>query len=157
MRDKPFYDGAVPSGNSVAALNLFRLGRMTGDHRLEERGERILKVFSGRIVEYPSAFTQWLNALDFAIGPGREVVLVGNARAVDFKGMLEAVHRTFAPRRVLVGCVQGAEGRRVADLCPYVESMTTGEGGGARIYVCENYACRNPIDDLDELRRVLGC
>ena len=155
VRDKPIYDGAIPSGNSVATLNLLRLGRMTGDTRLEELGERILKTFAGLVADHPSAFTQFLNALDFALGPGQEVVLVGDAEASDFKGMLETLHRTFAPRRVLVGLPDGPGSHRIIELCPYVGSLNPSDGK-ARVYLCENHACRRPVEDIESLRRVLG-
>ncbi len=71
LRDKDSYDGAIPSANSVAALNLFRLARITGNAELEARGNRLIEMFSGPVNNYPSAYTQFLNALDFALGPAR--------------------------------------------------------------------------------------
>jgi hypothetical protein len=155
VRDKPIHDGAIPSGNSVAALNLLRLGRMTGDSRLEELGEQILRTFSGSVAEVPSAYTQFLNALDFALGPGQEVVLVGDAEATEFRRMLEAVHGTFAPRRVVVGRPDGQGSHRIVELCPYLKSLAPAEGR-ARVYLCENHACQRPIEDIESLLRILG-
>lgn len=155
VRDKPIHDGAIPSGNSVAALNLLRLGRMTGDTRLEELGEQILRTFYASVAEAPSAYTQFLNALDFALGPGQEVVVAGDAEATDFRRMLEVVHTTFAPRRVVVGRVNGPGSHRIVELCPYLKSLPPAEGG-ARVYFCENHACQRPIEDLESLERVLG-
>ncbi len=155
VRDKPVYDGAIPSGNSVAALNLLRLGRITGDTALEQRGEMILDHFSGLVSDYPSAYTQFLNAVDFAVGPGQEVVLVGDPGSSDFKGMLDAVHRRFGPRRVVVG--RGGDGgkQRILELCPYLEPLVAVDGK-ATAYVCENYACRSPVNDPESLRQSLG-
>lgn len=70
-RSKEIYDGATPSSNSVAALNLIRLGGITGDASLQKMAEQLAAAFSKRIKAYPSAYTQFLTALDFMIGPGR--------------------------------------------------------------------------------------
>ncbi len=155
VRDKPIYDGAIPSGNSVAALNLLRLGRMMGDPSLEQRGEMILDHFSSLVSDYPSAYTQFLNAVDFAVGPGQEVVIVGDPTAPDHRGMLEAVHRKFGPRRVVVGAPVDEGKPRVVRLCPYVESMGAVDGK-TTVYLCENYACRKPVNDLESLRQALA-
>ncbi|HLG43288.1 MAG TPA: thioredoxin domain-containing protein, partial [Planctomycetota bacterium] len=73
MRKKEIYDGAVPSGNSVAALNLLRLGRIAADAELERRAEAVFKAFSGDLTRAPSGHAQALIALDFAAGPAREI------------------------------------------------------------------------------------
>jgi uncharacterized protein YyaL (SSP411 family) len=78
-RSKEIYDGAVPSSNSVAALNLVRLEHMTGDGDLKSKAEQVTRAFAKRIRAYPSAYTQLLAALDFMIGPSREMVVVGDA------------------------------------------------------------------------------
>lgn len=77
IRSKEIYDGAIPSGNSVALMNLMRLARMTGDTALEERAEQIIKTFSAQIMSHPMGFTQFLAACDFIIGPSQEIVVVG--------------------------------------------------------------------------------
>ena len=68
-RSKELYDGALPSGNSVAALNLLRLGRMTGNVALEQKAEELTQIFSRQITDQPMAYTQVLVALDFMVGP----------------------------------------------------------------------------------------
>jgi uncharacterized protein YyaL (SSP411 family) len=73
-QSKEIYDGAIPSSNSVAFLNLIRLGRITGEANLEKNAEQLAGAFASRIKAYPSAYTQFLVALDFIIGPSREIV-----------------------------------------------------------------------------------
>lgn len=154
VRDKPIYDGAIPSGNSVAALNLLRLGRMTGDPLLEQRGEKILAHFSSLVADYPSAYTQFLNAVDFALGPGQEVVLVGDRESPQFEQMRQALHMRFSPQRVLMARGSETDGGRLAELCPYVKPLSSLEGR-ATAYVCENYACRQPVNDPGALEQML--
>lgn len=102
VRDREIYDGAVPSSNSVAALNLLRLARMTGNVDFEEKADALMKSFSSLVADYPMAYTQFLNAVDFSLGPTSEVVIVGDDRDVETRAMVEALQRPFHPRRVLL-------------------------------------------------------
>jgi uncharacterized protein len=76
VRKKEIYDGAVPSGNSVAMLNLLRLARMTANHGLEEKAALIGRTFSQEVIGSPAAYTQLMVAVDFGLGPTHELVIV---------------------------------------------------------------------------------
>jgi uncharacterized protein len=151
VRDKEIYDGATPSGNSVAAHNLLRLGRMTGDTTLEEKAEQLLRSFSGLVGDYPMAYTQFLNALDFALGPAQEVVIAGDRGHAATQAMIDILHRRFVPNRVLMVKPGGGEGARLSALCRFTELLQP-LGGKPVAYVCENYACKKPITDIEELK-----
>ena len=151
VRDKEIYDGATPSGNSVAALNLLRLGRMTGDTTLEEKAEQLLRSFSGLVGDYPMAYTQFLNALDFALGPAQEVVIAGDRGHAATQAMIDILHRRFVPNRVLMLKPGGMEGARLSALCGFTGALEP-IGGQPAAYVCENYACKRPITDIEELK-----
>ena len=69
IRQKPVYDGAVPSGNSVMAWNLLRLARLTSRPEYEDKAARTHQAFAPEVAKAPLAYTQMLTALDFAIGP----------------------------------------------------------------------------------------
>ena len=77
-RQKEIYDGAIPSGNSVAMLNLLRIARITANSSFEEKADKINKAFSNQVRKYPAGFTQFLIALDFAVGPSYEIILAGD-------------------------------------------------------------------------------
>ncbi|HBK86585.1 MAG TPA: thioredoxin domain-containing protein [Firmicutes bacterium] len=72
MRPKEIYDGAIPSGNSVAMLNSLRLARLTGQSKLEEYAMGIWRAFASQIAQQPAAYSFALSALDFALGPAQE-------------------------------------------------------------------------------------
>jgi len=153
VRDKDIYDGAVPSGNSVAALNLIRLARMTGDPRREEEADETLETFSGMVSDYPMAYTQYLNALDFAMGPAKEIVVVGTEKNPSLgEEMIRAIQRTFLPNRVLLR--RKGEDQELSSLAPYTAALKPVEDGPT-VYVCEKYACRSPVNDLEALRSAL--
>lgn len=77
IRPKEIYDGAIPSGNSVAAYNMLKLSRITGDQSLEEHARRIFNAFAGEVMLHPSAHSFLLTALQFAPGASREIVIAG--------------------------------------------------------------------------------
>jgi uncharacterized protein len=151
IREKEIYDGATPSGNSVAALNLLRIGRITGEAAYEERAQRLFKAFGEAVASQPTAYTQLMNALDFATGPTKELVVAGDPQAEDAKKMLHHIQRAFMPRRVLLFRPEDAEAAgRLAKLAPYTAEMSAA-GGKAVAYLCQDYACQRPVHDVDQL------
>jgi len=153
VRQKAYYDGALPSGNAVAMLNGLRLGRLTGDAALEREAERI-GASSAEIAAQPAAHTFFLAAADFAAGPVREVVIAGEREAEDTRAMRDAVGRAFAPRAVVALRAPGTGPAPIADLVPFAEAQTAVDGR-ATAYVCEDYACRAPTTDLGTLIEAL--
>ena len=154
VRDKEIYDGAVPSSNSVAALNLVRLARLTGNTEWEEMADRLLKTFSGLVGDFPSAYTQFLNAVDFAMGPSQEVVVAGSLEHETTRTMVEVLHRRFSPNRVLMLMPDGEEGERLAALCGHLRAFRAMDHGPTA-FVCENFTCKEPVKDVDGLRASL--
>jgi uncharacterized protein YyaL (SSP411 family) len=155
VRQKEIYDGAIPSGNSVAMLNLLRLGRMLGDAELEERAAGILRAFSTEVGRMPSAFTQFVTALDFALGPSHEVVIVGDPDAKDTRLMLEALRKRLLPNKVLLFKPSTEERPDIAGRAPFLEEHHA-KGGKATAYVCEHHFCHNPTTDVDKMLEELG-
>jgi len=153
-RPKESYDGAIPSGNSVAALNLLRLARMTGNMDLEEKAGQLLGVFSASITEHPMAHTHLLQGLDFMLGPTQEVVIVGAPHTELTQAMITLLHRAFLPRKVLLLHPGGEAGDLLSTLSPFVEKMKP-IGGKATVYLCEKHACQTPLTDLASLKAAL--
>jgi hypothetical protein len=145
-RNKELQDGAVPSGNSVAILNLLRIARMTGDVSLEETAARALRAAERRAARAPSAFTHLLGAVDFAIGPAREVVVVGAAGGSDTREMLAAVVRPFRPNKAVLRREPGPAGAEIVQLAPFTEPLVA-LGGKATAYVCRGFTCAVPTTD----------
>jgi uncharacterized protein YyaL (SSP411 family) len=154
-RSKEVYDGALPSGNSVAALNFLRLSRMTGNIKLEQRAEQLIRAFSKQVADQPMAYTQLLIALDFMIGPSQEIVVAGDPSLANTQAMIHAVQRSFLPNKVLLLRLQGVKGKQLASLFPFVEAMSS-INNQPTVYVCENYACKTPIKDVDTLKTMLN-
>ena len=154
VRQKEVYDGAIPSGNSVAALALLRIGGLTADPDREARGRRTIDAFSGDVSQAPSAFTQMLIALDYAIGPAVEIVLAGEPDAKETKEMVRAIHDRFLPNKVVALRPEGLAGDRIAGLAPFLADHRA-VGGKTTAYVCRNHACSLPTGDPAEMLRLI--
>jgi hypothetical protein len=154
VRTKEIYDGAVPSGNSVAAFVLTRLGRITGDPRYEERARTIGCVFGDEIERAPSAFTFYMAALEASVGPSREIVVVGDPSSPDTREMIQAIHAAFAPEVTLLFKSTRESDSRVAEVAAFTAAHTALEGR-ATAYVCESHACRRPTTDVNEVLEAL--
>ncbi|ABK18225.1 thioredoxin domain-containing protein [Syntrophobacter fumaroxidans] len=155
VREREIYDGAVPSSNSAAALNLLRLGRMVGAVRFEEKADRLLRRFSETVRDYPSAYTQFLHAVDFAAGPTREVVIAGSPDNATTAEMMKIVGSGFVPNTVVLLRGTPESGARLAELAPYTAGLVA-PGGNPAVYICEKFACTSPITEIEELRETFG-
>ena len=154
VRKKEFSDAAVPSGNSVAALDLLRLARLTGRSDLESVAAGVFRAVGGGVRRYPSAFTFLLAALDFALGPTREVVVAGAPDHPETQGLLRVLRSRFLPGKVVL-LRPSSGGTAVLDrLAPYTQHHHPVDGRAAA-YVCVEQACRAPITDPQELAEAL--
>jgi len=155
VRKKEIYDGAIPSGNSVAMLNLFRIGRITTNSHLEEKAAKIGHAFSGSVKQLPSAHTQLMVALDFGIGPCYEVVIAGNANAEDTKAMVRALRTRFLPNKVVLLNASEQKSPEIAQLAAFTRNQPS-IGGKATAYVCLNYNCKLPTTDINKMLELLN-
>ncbi len=154
LREKVIYDGALPSSNSVAAMNLLRLGRMTGNPEFEKRADSLMTLFSGQVAALPAAHTQFMQALDFALGPTREILIVGDSSSPGTRQMIETAHRLYSPNRVLMLKEGGKHEEDLSKIAPFTGPITSGENGPS-VYVCENFSCRSPVRSASELASIL--
>jgi hypothetical protein len=154
-RPKEVYDGALPSGNSVAAMNLLRLARLTGDQGLEDMAIRQLKAFASIVKQYPAAHTYFMMAAMFALYPTREIVFAGSKENQDVMDMIKAFNSMFTPHTVSLLHSDDEEGRQLEQMVPYIRDQKPVDGR-ATAYVCENFACKAPIVDKDELLKALN-
>lgn len=153
-RNKEIYDGAMPSGNAVAALNVLKLGRMTYDAGLSQLAERQIEAFAGAIDHHPVGHSMFLIALDFAYGPPGEIVLAGDPGHETMRRMIETVHGSFRPGTPLLLIPNGEAGEELRALLPLVADKRA-IGGRPTAYVCENFACQSPTTEIEELEELL--
>ncbi|MGD8499506.1 MAG: thioredoxin domain-containing protein [Phycisphaerales bacterium] len=151
---KPSSDGAIPSGNSVAALALLKLGRLTMSQHFTQQGSRILEAFSAQLAASPAYSSTMLTALNFSLGPTSEIIIAGNTDAADTKQMLKLARSKFLPNAVVLLYDQDEADATVYEIVPFMKNQTA-IGGKATAYVCENYACKRPVNSIGELEGLL--
>ena len=152
-RSKSGFDGAIPSGNAVAATYLFELAQLTGAPELEELAVDTLHAFHAQMERAPSGFAQMIQAVDFYLAPRREVVVVARREAAATRHALESLWRLFVPN-VVIGLLDPArpEDSRRLSAFPMFEGKTSGPDlDWPRFYLCESYACQAPTDSLDDV------
>ena len=145
-RRKDLEDAPIPSGGSSAALGLLRLAALTGDQRYAAAAEGHLLLLHELAPRHPTAFGQLLQALDFHLNPVHEVALVGD----DVAALRRVVHARPRPRLVLAG----GPGEGPSEV-PLLEGRSPVDDR-ATAYVCEGFACRQPVTDPAALEQQLG-
>jgi uncharacterized protein YyaL (SSP411 family) len=155
LRQRQFYDGAIPSGNSITALNYLRLAGLTDNRVFEETALAIIHACSADLHQLPVAYTQMMAAVNFALGPTTEVVIVGQPEAADTTALLKPLRAFFAPNMVVLLRPSGEQGSEVIKLAPFSKAMQTVDGK-ATAYVCRNRSCLAPVTDAGELMKLLS-
>ncbi|MBW1913925.1 MAG: thioredoxin domain-containing protein [Deltaproteobacteria bacterium] len=142
-REKPYNDGAIPSGNSIAALNLMRLSEFTLDQRYMKKAEKLLVAFSNDLRSNPMALSEMMLAVDFYLDKVKEIIIVTPGLKKDgAEVFLEEIRKHFLPNHVLA-VVSEQEVEAVAKIIPIVKGRTTINSATAA-YICEQGTCKLP-------------
>jgi len=153
-RVKKSYDGAVPSANSVAMMNLIRLARMTGGQALEETAGTVGRTLSFEVEKFPSSHAFLLMAVMFQVWGSSEVVISGDPETEDARAMMEALRRTYAPNKVVLSRPAGPDEPEIVQIAEFTQNQLP-LNGRATAYICENRVCRRPVTDVGEMIRLL--
>ena len=154
-RNTDSQDNATPSGNAMAATALLKLGRLCARSDFEELAEATLRMISGQLERAPMSGGQSLIALDFLLGPTREIVLVDGRDPGEGDRMLHAVCDTFVPNKVLIRSHSGDEPENRE---PVAALLAGRECVDERliVWVCERGSCRLPVTSVGDLPAELG-
>ncbi|MCF7973393.1 MAG: thioredoxin domain-containing protein [Phycisphaerae bacterium] len=153
-RHKPDYDGAVPSGNSVAAMSLVRLGHMTGNTRLTEKADSLIKYLGGHMKESLVGLTTGACAVAFWLWPSTEIVLVGDSDDPDLLAMQQRLHQAYLPNTVTLCRTLAGQGQTIEALIPMAKAMVE-INGAATAYVCEDFVCKKPVNSVKEFTSII--
>jgi uncharacterized protein YyaL (SSP411 family) len=156
VRKKEIYDGATPSCNSVAFENLVRLAHLTGDASIEQRASELSHCFSAAVHQSPSGHAWFLCALDSAIGPVHDLVIVGKRHADDTQAMIKVVRDHYLPWVMIVWRPPGDDDLQISCLAPFTRNLNA-IGGNATAYICTGNTCRMPITDPNRMLELLSC
>lgn len=154
IRPKELQDNATPSGNALASLALLQLAAYTGNDRWRETAESMLAAIQDIAARYPTAFSYWLCAIDFAINPASEVAILGPLDHLSTRQLVQTLWKQYRPRMVAA----------ISDLPVHPDSPPLLNDrnlldGHPTAYVCRNFTCLKPVtsseDFADQLERMV--
>lgn len=151
VRPKDIYDGATPSGNSVATMNMLRLAKITGNEELEEKAMSQFNVFGGNVKENPNSYSHFMMAFLFANIATKEVVIVGDRDDKDAQNMLENINQRFLPFTTVI---LNDGDPKLYERVPFVENQGMIDNK-ATAYICENFSCNRPTSDIEKFIELL--
>ena len=153
LRQRDESDNVEPAGSSVACLNLLRLSRMLDDAALAAQAQVLLDASADHARNFPMDSTALLAALDFRLGKPRQILLAVPPGG-DAGPMLREVFQRFAPNQIVLHA-DGGEGQ--AFLAKHVAMLNDVKpiDGKPTAYVCDNFACQLPTNDMGQLRKLL--
>ena len=155
LRQKEIYDGAIPSGNSVAMLNMVRLSRITGNPDLEAQAAAMNAQFGGIIRSTPSNHGQFMIAMGLLTQPAHEIVIAGVPKGEDTGEMLNALRRHYIPNAVILLRPPDEESPDIVSIAPFTKDFKPLDNR-ATAYVCSNFTCHSPTTDVGEMLRLLN-
>jgi hypothetical protein len=146
LRFKDDYDGAEPSGNSVAVLSLLRLAQISGRAEFAEAAEKTLRLFASRLHDLPQAVPQLLIGLAFHVVGGKRAVVAGDPNSTETKELLRAVHAVYQPDKFVLGNIGPVE--------PFARTLAT--KNGPAVFVCTGNACQAPTSNPESVRKLMS-
>ncbi len=145
LRVKDDYDGAEPSGNSVATLALLKLAAITGRAEFRAAADATLQLFATRMEKFPQAVPYMLLALDFALGEPRRVVIAGDVASPEVQRLLRAAHSVYQPNKILMSNTGAVE--------EFARTLPAKDG--AVVYLCTGNVCQPPTRDSEKVKELL--
>lgn len=154
-RSRSGMDGAIPSGNAIAAETLLRLSVLTGETDFRAKGVELFRVFRTMMEKVPAGFSRFFIALDFYLDTPQEVAIVGTFDASDTQDFLRMVRQRYQPNQVIALVDPASDTKAISEEVPLLAGKIQLEGQ-ATAYLCENYACQAPTNRLEEFSELLG-
>ena len=146
LRMKEDYDGAEPSGNSVATFSLLKLGSITDRKDFTQAAEKSLRLFSDRLQKLPQAVPFMLLALDYSLEEPKRIVIAGKMDSSDVQAFLHAAHSVYQPTKVVLGTDGAVE--------PFAKTLKAKENQPTA-YLCTGTACQPPTHDPAKIKAFL--
>jgi hypothetical protein len=154
FRQKEIYDGAIPSGNSVALLGLIKLGKITNNEKFTEIAHRLIEFFSGTIKKFPSQHTFFLCALDLLFNNSLEIIIVGKSKnKTEIKEITNALNKKFIPNKIILFKPTDVE-NEINSISPFLSSYHEIDDK-TTIYICTNYECKQPVTNVADMVKLL--
>ena len=156
-RTKSAHDHSIPSGNAVAALDLFRLHYHTGHADYMDRAEQVLKLFLQTMKENPFGHASLSAALDFYLDRPKEIVVVGEKASPQTRKILKQIHSLYLPNKTLVitDPHQPGPGKLPSQVAEKIAAEKTQKTDAPTVYVCHDFTCSMPVTEWESLEKLL--
>ncbi|HKV42744.1 MAG TPA: thioredoxin domain-containing protein, partial [Blastocatellia bacterium] len=141
-RVKEYFDNAIPSGNSVAALVLLKLALLTGDNRYQRPALAILRMMQQAVSRYPAGFGYLLSALDFYLSEPKEIAIVGKPGSHEVIQFIREIYSRYIPNKVVA--LSEPDDKSIADTVQLLRGRKAIENKPT-VYVCRDYTCMAPV------------
>ena len=151
VRPKDIYDGAVPSGNSVATLNMLRLARLTTNGELENEAYGQFEVFASKVKTIESAHAYFMTALLYSKVPGKDIIIAGEEQESNTKAMIKEINSNYLPFSTVV---LNTDDERLISINSELKAHKP-IGWKTTAYICENFSCKEPITDLQKFSELI--
>src|SRR5699024_5710017 len=138
-QDKEVYDGALPSGNSVASVMLTRLAYLTGETDYLEKIETMYSSFYKDINRQASAAAFFMQSLLLTENTTREIVIIGAKDDKDRTKLLDSLQSEFLPGTVILVGESAMDFKNIAPFATEYKQLDQ----KTTVYICENFACRS--------------
>ncbi len=153
-REKPGWDGAEPSGNSIHTLNLLRLSEFTGDDGYRRRAARAMQSVGGKLERTPQALSEMLLAVDFMLDRPKQVIIVTPRSREQAEPLLARLRATYLPNAIVLVAVEGQHLEAQQKLVPLVANKRAMKRRPTA-YVCEQGVCKLPTSDPEVFEQQL--
>ena len=150
LRPKDLQDNATPSGNALACEALLKLAAFTDDGKYRDLAERSLGLIAGMVTQYPTAFSRWLSAADFALGNVKQIAVVHEAGGNQERELIRFIQSTYRPNIIVA-----ASPYPPSEDAPALLMDRPLKDGKPTVYVCEGFVCKNPVASISEIEELL--
>jgi len=150
MRPKEVYDGAIPSANSVAALNFLRLSQLTGRADLTDLAQKLFDAFNREVSLSPHSYALFLSALLFFKAKPREVIIAAANETEEVRRMIRIINES--PDPFVSSILYTDKHRELASVIPFLNEYRAIDGRPTA-YICRDFACQQPITDMEEFKK----
>ena len=146
VRAKDSYDSAIPSGNSVAVMNLFRLSKMTGDKKWTDLADKTLMAFTDQAKQSPTGFAHMLTGFMFDLKDPKELVIAANGYDEKVNELVRKIRGTYSPNKVVL-FKDISDTKDIEKIAPWVAAHSIMDDKPT-FYVCENFTCKRPTTNI---------
>ena len=153
IRAKDSYDGAIPSGNSVAVNNLFRLSKLTGDLTFDSISKSTLRAFTDQAKHAPSGFAHMITGFMFNIKDPIQLVIVADCKKHDLSQVFEKINLKYSPNKVVL-LKDISKPTELEEIAPWVKNYKMMDNKPT-YYLCEDFVCKRPTTNLNTILKII--